>query len=147
MPGRRVIDRDANLECSARAQHGDTHLVRKHERVSEPPIVGRFRVAREQALFEDAELVPLEIDLHVVPQERLDMGDVPVRVRAALPLQLLQAILEEHAVQILGVSRVHRVLHALQPVAWDHGGAHVAHHVIHGVQIPFRQEWRGPGPR
>src|SRR5579884_4275003 len=106
----RVVDRDAKLEAvfvPIRPGVPDREGRREEQRVPDLPIIVLFASADEDAALDDPVLELVPPDLQVVPRDR-DLYAV-----------FLADELIEFPVEPLGMDRIDRVLHDLQPVAVD----------------------------
>ena len=114
-----VVHRDANLEhvlAPLAAAAADREDVREHDRVAVLPVGALLALAFEEAALDDAPRELVERDLLVTPRDG-DLDGVP---------RFLTQELVELAVQPLGVHRVDRILHRLNPVAVEDGAPAVA---------------------
>ena len=111
-----VIDRHADLErvvAGSLVAVADCQHVREHNRMADPPVIGIFRMAGKQSVLGQAEFKLAKVDLLVW------------RANGDLDAFLLLLEFVVMTVEPLGMNRVHRVFHDLQPVDRQH---HASHH-------------------
>ena len=139
MPGVGIVDGHPDLERpAAGGAAGVPEDRREHDGVPRAPIVVLVGLAGQQSPLVEAVVERVETDL-LVPLNLVEpvggVGDI-------LALTVAQVV-RQIGVQPLGVYRVHGVLHALEPVAWHHGRAHVAEQIVADEQVPSREQRHG----
>jgi hypothetical protein len=129
----RVVDRHANLKRVHRPQAAgapDRQRARKHHRMPDAPIIDVFRLALHEAALVDAVLKFFEGNVDMVARDRVVRFDA---------VALFLDPLLQMTVQPLGVNRVERVLHDLQPVAIHHRTADHTHRAGNDEPVEPRQ--------
>src|SRR6266850_3389946 len=125
-----VVDRHTE------AQHVRAFLrARKHQPVTDLPVVGVFRFALQQPAFDNAVLGEVASDL-------LMPNSLPAMV--CLPRHF-SCIVAKDAVQPLDVNRIQNILDGLNPIAGGNGLSYFAPTILFDQQIPTRHQRRRLG--
>ena len=133
VPGVGVVYRHPHLEARRPAQP-----VRENDGVSDGPLRVLLGRTLDDTLLDDAVVVEVEPDALV--------GFAGYLVTVGDGALLLQHVAREVDVQPLGMHRIERVLHALEPVARELGHSYVPQDVVPDEQVPSRQQRRGRWP-
>ena len=132
----RVVHRHADLEAVL-SMRTDPDCHRKHQWVTDAPVVVLTCAALEHAPLHDAVLEHVEADLNVTTR-------VPLRDRLTPASAGLRQVT---TVQPFEVHGVHAVLHDLQPVAGHDSASDVAQHAGPDEQIVGRERRRRRRPQ